>query len=75
MATDGEKRDEEKKKASTFRSLSAELGGLGFSVVFFVIIGVVLDSLLKTAPLFILLGVFFGLFSLVYFMYRLVKNS
>lgn len=48
---------------------------LGFGVVFCVIIGVVLDNTFKTAPVFILIGVFFALATIVYFLWRLVKAA
>lgn len=73
MAAGNNNQDEEKIRLASSRSLANTAISLGFSVVIFVIIGVVLDNLFKTAPLFILLGVFFALASMVYFMVKLVK--
>ncbi len=73
MAAGNNNQDEEKIRLSSSRKLANTAISLGFSVVIFVIIGVVLDSLFKTTPLFILLGVFFALASMAYFMYQLVK--
>ena len=73
MAAGNNNQDEEKIRLTSSRKLANTAVSLGFSVVIFVIIGVVLDSLFKTAPLFILLGVFFALASMVYFMVQLVK--
>jgi F0F1-type ATP synthase assembly protein I len=73
MAAGNNNQDEEKIRLSSSRKLANTTMSLGFSVVIFVVIGVVLDSLFKTAPLFILLGVFFALASMVYFMWQLIK--
>lgn len=73
MAAGNNNQDEEKIRLASSRSLANTAISLGFSVVIFVIIGVVLDNLFKTAPLFILLGVFFALASMVYFMVKLVR--
>jgi F0F1-type ATP synthase assembly protein I len=73
MAAGNNNQDEEKLRLSSSRKLANTAISLGFSVVIFVVIGVVLDSLFHTSPLFILLGVFFALASMVYFMYQLVK--
>lgn len=73
MAAGNNNQDEEKIRLSSSRKLANTAVSLGFSVVIFVIIGVVLDNVFKTAPLFILLGVFFALASMVYFMVQLVK--
>ncbi|MBN9388361.1 MAG: AtpZ/AtpI family protein [Chloroflexi bacterium] len=73
MAARNNNQDEEKIRLASSRKLANTAISLGFSVVIFVVIGVVLDSLFKTTPLFILIGVFFALASMVYFMYQLVK--
>jgi F0F1-type ATP synthase assembly protein I len=73
MAAGNNNQDEEKIRLSSSRKLANTTMSLGFSVVIFVVIGVVLDNLFKTAPLFILLGVFFALASMVYFMWQLIK--
>lgn len=73
MAASNNNQDEEKIRLSSSRKLANTAISLGFSVVIFVVIGVGLDALFKTAPIFILLGVFFALASMVYFMYQLVK--
>lgn len=73
MAASNNNQDEEKIRLSSSRKLANTAISLGFSVVIFVVIGVVLDSLFKTTPIFILIGVFFALASMVYFMYQLVK--
>jgi F0F1-type ATP synthase assembly protein I len=73
MTAGDNNQDEEKRRLSSSRKLATTATSLGFSVVIFVIIGVVLDGLFKTAPLFILLGVFFSLASMAYFMWQLIK--
>ena len=73
MAAGNNNQDEEKLRLSSSRKLANTAISLGFSVVIFVVIGVVLDSIFHTSPLFILLGVFFALASMAYFMYQLVK--
>ena len=73
MAAGNNNQDEEKLRLSSSRKLANTAISLGFSVVIFVVIGVALDSLFHTSPLFILLGVFFALASMVYFMYQLIK--
>ena len=73
MAAGNNNRDEEKLRLSSSRKLANTAISLGFSVVIFVIIGVVLDNLFKTTPIFILLGVFFALSSMAYFMWQLIK--
>ncbi len=73
MATGGDKRDAEKRKAASSKELASSAISLGFSVAIFVILGVVLDNIFKTAPIFVLLGVFFALASMVYFFWRLIK--
>ena len=61
------------------KSLIALALSLGFSVAVplavFVVGGVGLDSLLKTSPLFVLLGIFLGLFSASYSFWRLIVLS
>ena len=73
MAAGNNNQDEENKRLSSSRQLANTAISLGFSVIIFVVIGVVLDNLFKTAPLFILLGVFFALASMAYFMWQLIK--
>ncbi len=75
MATDPEKREENARKLDSSRQLASQALSLGFTVVIFVIIGVVLDNVFKTAPLFILIGVFFALASMVYFFVKLIRSS
>jgi F0F1-type ATP synthase assembly protein I len=78
MATDGDKRNDDSKetqKQLSARELASNAISLGFSVAVFVIIGVVLDNIFKTAPLFVLLGVFFALASMVYFFVRLLRAA
>ena len=65
--------DEDKIRLASSRKLANTAISLGFSVIIFVVIGVVLDALFRTAPLFIMIGVFFALASMVYFMYQLIK--
>ncbi len=74
MAPDKNKRDNQQSQINSSKRLASDAISLGFSVVIFVLIGVGLDSVFKTAPLFILLGVFFALASMVYFMWRLIKT-
>ncbi|HEX2912794.1 MAG TPA: AtpZ/AtpI family protein [Chloroflexia bacterium] len=73
MMTGGDNQDKEKKRLSSSRQLANTAISLGFSVIIFVVIGVFLDSLFKTAPIFILIGVFFALASMAYFMWQLIK--
>ncbi len=73
MATDRDKRDEELKAQSSYRSLASQAIGMGFSVVIWVGLGVFADSIFKTAPIFILVGVFFSLATIGYLMWQLVK--
>lgn len=72
MTADNNKQ-EEQKKISSSRKLANQAISLGFSVVIFVVIGVVLDSIFHTAPIFILLGCFFAVASMVYFMWQLIR--
>jgi hypothetical protein len=74
MAAGNNDQDEEKIRLSSSRKLANKAISLGFVVIIFVVIGVGLDALFKTPPLFILLGVFFALASLVYFMYQLIRT-
>ncbi len=73
MADDSNKQHSKQSELNSSKRMASEAISLGFSVVIFVLIGVGLDSLFKTAPLFILLGVFFALASMVYFMWRLIN--
>jgi len=73
MAAGDNNQDEEKVRLASSRKLANTAISLGFSVVIFVVIGVALDSFFQSTPLFILLGVFFALASMVYFMWQLVK--
>jgi F0F1-type ATP synthase assembly protein I len=75
MATDGDKPGNESSKQLSGRELASTAISLGFSVAVFVILGVVLDNIFKTAPVFVLLGVFFALASMVYFFVRLFKAA
>ncbi|MDB5080747.1 MAG: hypothetical protein JWP00_2671 [Chloroflexi bacterium] len=74
MRAGNNNQDEEKRRLSSSRKLANTAISLGFSVIIFVMIGVALDSFLKTAPIFILLGVFFALASMFYFMWQLIKT-
>jgi F0F1-type ATP synthase assembly protein I len=74
MAAGNNNQDEEKIRLSSSRKLANKAISLGFVVIIFVVIGVGLDALFHTAPLFILIGVFFALASLVYFMYQLIRT-
>ena len=65
--------DEDKIRLASSRKLANTAISLGFSVIIFVVIGVALDALFHTSPLFIIVGVFFALASMVYFMYQLIK--
>ena len=61
------------------RSIVSFALGLGFAIAgplaVFIILGVWLDSLWNTRPLFILLGIFLGIASAVYAFVRLVVMS
>lgn len=73
MATDKDRRDNNQKGQSSYRTLASQVTSMGFSVVIFVLIGVFLDSTFKTAPIFILLGVFFSLASMGYILWQIVR--
>jgi len=73
MADDRNKQSNKQAQLNSSKRMANEAISLGFSVIIFVLLGVGLDSLFKTAPLFILLGVFFALASMVYFMWRLIN--
>src|SRR5436190_5514311 len=62
MPTDRDKRDDTQNRESSYvRKLVGEATSLGFSVFICVLGGVGLDNWLKTAPVFILVGVFLAL--------------
>lgn len=73
MPTDEEKHEKNAQQVRTSKVLANSLLSLGFSVITFVIIGVVLDNVFKTTPTFILVGVFFALASMGYFMWKAIK--
>jgi F0F1-type ATP synthase assembly protein I len=75
MATDGNKQNDDRQKQLSARELASTAISLGFSVAVFVIIGVVLDNVFKTSPVFVLIGVFFALASMVYFFVRLLRAA
>jgi F0F1-type ATP synthase assembly protein I len=69
-------KDEQKRQAKQQTAMGLALG-IGFNIAvplaLFVLGGVWLDSTFKTAPIFILVGVFLGLFASGYYLYRLAK--
>lgn len=75
MATNRDKRDDQTQNSETpyVRRLVSEATSLGFSVVICVLGGVGLDNWLKTAPVFILVGVFLSLAIIGYFLWRIIK--
>ena len=73
MTTERDKRDKDRQEQTSYRTLANQAIGMGFSVVIWVGLGVLVDSLLHTAPIFILLGVFFSLATIGYLMWQLVK--
>lgn len=73
MTAGNNNQDEEKRRRTSSRQLANQAISLGFSVIIFVILGVVLDNIFHTAPLFILLGCFFAVASMVYFMWQLIR--
>lgn len=74
MGTNRDKRDEAQNSDSSYvRGLVSEATSLGFSVLICVLGGVALDNVFKTAPVFILGGVFLSLFIIGYFLWRIIK--
>jgi len=71
MATNRGNKDENSSNSNT--SLVSLLTGLGFTVVIFVVGGVLLDNLFHTSPVFILIGVFLGLASIAAFFWKVVS--
>jgi F0F1-type ATP synthase assembly protein I len=71
-----ENRNDEQRKAKERTALGLALG-IGFNIAvplaLFVVGGVWLDSTFNTAPIFIIVGVFLGLFASGYYLYRLAK--
>jgi ATP synthase protein I len=63
---------------SVWESLGA-LGGIGFTIVIPIVLGVILgnyiDGITHTKPLFLLLGLLLGLISGIYGVYRLLSRS
>jgi len=49
--------------------------GLGFSLLIFVAGGVLLDNLFHTTPVFMLVGVFFALGSIVVFLWKIATSG
>lgn len=55
------------------RQLVNEALSLGFAVVIWVVLGVVLDNVFKTAPVFIIIGIFMALATVFYFLWRIIR--
>lgn len=64
--------DKEERRAEESRTLVSLALGMGFSLLIFVAGGVLLDSLFHTTPVFMLIGVFFALASIVVFLWKIV---
>ena len=78
MATNKDKRDDHETGSNqglSLGTLANSVASMGFAVLFFVLIGVFLDSTFHTQPLFILLSVFFSLASIVYLLWQLVTTK
>lgn len=75
MATGRDKREPDRKMSSSARQLLNDTLSLGFTVVIFVLIGVFLNNVFNISPWGILIGVFFALASMVYFMVKLVRTK
>ncbi len=73
MATNRGDNDESRAKAT--RELLGLATGMGFSLLIFVGGGAFLDSLFTTAPIFLLVGVFFALASIAVFLWKIVSAS
>jgi F0F1-type ATP synthase assembly protein I len=73
MATGNDKPDNGNNDSSYTRQLVNEALSLGFAVVIWVVIGVVLDNVFKTAPVFVIVGVFMALATVFYFLWRIIR--
>ncbi|MEI7553937.1 AtpZ/AtpI family protein [Candidatus Chlorohelix sp.] len=69
---DGTGSNEEKSAMAFALSLGF---GIAVPLALFIVSGVWLDGLLNTTPLFVLIGIFLGLFSAGYFFWRLIVAS
>ena len=76
--TDGILRMNKKAPPSVWESLGT-FGGMGFSIVIPIVLGVILgnyiDGITHTKPLFLLLGLLLGLIVGIYGVYRLLSRS
>jgi F0F1-type ATP synthase assembly protein I len=75
MATNKNKRDQDDRKPRSSGELAATAASLGFTVVIFVVLGIVMDNWLGTKPIFLLVGIFFALASMVYFTWQIFNAS
>lgn len=64
--------DNEERRSAATRTLVSLALGMGFSLLIFVAGGVLLDNVFHTTPVFMLIGVFFALASIVVFLWKIV---
>jgi predicted ABC-type sugar transport system permease subunit len=48
---------------------------IGFSVMFFTGIGLAVDNWLNTKPIFVLIGIFFGIFNGLFYLWKWAQKA